>query len=160
MIRKTVGKISSDLLQKQADSTDPIEIERVMHDNYEQHIYETIEHGKKDYLKDFFIVVITKKERLMHNVLRNYFVVRETCPTPDYDQTVYHYHRDAEYVEFLWTLPSKDTYNLFKDNVLQIAPEERGLLQFILMDSDGELLALSKKLNGEVKNSNILEKGR
>jgi len=160
MARKTVGQISEELSSKTPISTDPIEIERAMHDNYEQHIYDATERGKKDFDGDFFIVVITKKEHLMNNVLRNYFIVRGTCPTPEYDQTVYHFHRDAEYIEFMWTLPSKDTYNLFKDNVLHIAPEERELLQFILMDIDGELLALSKKLNGEVKNSNILEKGR
>jgi len=55
----------------------------------------------------FYVCVITKKERLMDNVLRNYFLARSTCPTPQYDQTVYKYHRDSGAIQFLWVLPSK-----------------------------------------------------
>lgn len=156
-MRDTVGKISSDLIQQAPQSRDPIEIQREIHKNYEANVFEAIERGKKEFFHDFFVVVVTKKERLMQNVLRNYFLVRETCPTPDYDQTVYHYHRKDDKIEFLWVLPSKDTCQLFKDNVLQIAEEEKWLLEFILKDSAGELLALSKKLNGEVKDSIIIE---
>ena len=158
-MKETVGKLSSDLLLKDVDTRDPIELQRVMHKDYEKNLYEAIENGKKSYPRDFFVVVITKKEKLMPNVLRNYFFTRETCPTPEYDQTVYHYHREGDVIEFLWVLPSKDTCVLFKNNVLQIAPEEKWLLEFILKDSAGELLELSKKLNGELKDSILLEKG-
>lgn len=154
---KTVGKISTDLQRKAPDSRDPIEIQRAIHHDYEKHFSECVDNALKTIEGDFYVCVITKKERLMNNVLRNYFLSRSTCPTPDYDQTVYKYHRNSGTVEFLWVLPSKDTCELFKQNALQIAPEERHLLDFILMDSSGELLALSKKLNGEKKESIKLE---
>lgn len=159
MAKETVGKIATDLAQKIPDTKDPIEIQREVHKDYENQIVEAINRGKKDFLKDFFVVVLTKKERLLQNVLRNYFFARSTCPTPEWDQTVYHYHRDEEVLEFLWVLPSKDTCQLFKDNFLKIVPEERPLLDYILKDSSGELLALSKKLNNEVKESILLDKG-
>jgi len=154
---ETVGKISSDLKQKAPDSRDPIEIQRAIHKDYEKHFSECVDNAKKTYGGDFYVCVITKKERLMDNVLRNYFLARSTCPTPDYDQTVYKYHRASGAIQFLWVLPSKDTCDLFKQNALQIAPEEKHLLTYILMDSSGELLALSKKLNGESAKSIILE---
>jgi len=159
MNKKTVGAVSLEFAQKTPDSRDPIELEREMHRDYEENIHKAIEDGKNTIEGDFFITVITKKERLMKNVLRHYFLARKSCPSPDYDQTVYHYHRYDDRLEFLWVLPSKDTCVLFKDNMLQIDPKERELLNFILMDSCGELLALSKKLNGEVKDSTLLEKG-
>jgi hypothetical protein len=34
---------------------------------------------------------------------------------------------------------------------LELPEEERQLLQYVLDDADGTLLALSKKLNGEIK---------
>lgn len=156
----TVGKIATDLQLKSPESNDPVELQRKMHENYEENIMQAVERGKKDFEGDFFVVVLTKRERLLTNVLRNYFFARSTCPTPEYDQAVYHYHRKEEALEFLWVLPSKDTVQLFKDNMLHIASEERELLEFILKDSAGELLQLSKKLNNELHDSILLDKGK
>ena len=86
----------------------------------------------------------------MKNVIRNYFIIRSTCPTPQYDNTVYHYHRSTEQIEFLWVLPSRDTYNMIKNSVLEMPAECRQLVQFVLEDADGTLLRKCKKLNGEV----------
>ena len=149
MSRDTVGKISSDLLQKAPETRDPIELEREMHKDYEKNIYQCCDEGKKAYNKDFFITVITKKERLMKNVLRNIFLHRSSCPTPDYDQTVYHYDKHSDVLKFLWVIPSKDTCILFKNNALEIVASERSLLQYILDFDDGTLYKLAKKFNGE-----------
>lgn len=159
MERPTVGKLAYDLSAKEPESRDPIELEREMHKDYEQHIYQCIERGKSSFADDFYIIVITKKEPLMPNVLRNYFSVRLSCPTPDYDQTVYRYHRVEDKIEFLWVVPSRDTCFVFKDNALQIAPEERGLLEYVLAFADGTLFKLAKKLNGEQEVSPVVDKG-
>lgn len=153
----TLGKVSLELRSKTPETRDPIEIQREVHKDYEKHFNECVNNAKKNFSGDFYVCVLTKKERLMPNVLRNYFLARSSCPTPDYDQTIYKYHRASGAVEFLWVLPSKDTCELFKQNALEIAPEEKLLLNYILMDSSGELLNLSKKLNGEKKNSPIIE---
>src|ERR1700691_2980131 len=108
MNRETVGKISSELLQKEPETRDPIEIQREVHKQYEAEIFECIERGKKLFPGDFYVEVVTKKERLMQNVLRNYYFPILACPTPTYDQTVYKYHFWDERIEFLWVVPAKD----------------------------------------------------
>ena len=157
MNRDTVGKISLALSEKQPETRDPIEIEREVHKDYEKHINDCIQRHKNTIDGNFYVEVITKKERLMPNVLRNYFFATQACPTPTWDQTIYKYHRSQDIIEFLWVVPSKDTVELFLQNALQIADNEKELLQFILKFTDGSLLKLAKKLNGEVEDSPFLD---
>ena len=147
--RDTVGKISTDLLAKTPYSNDPIEIERALHKDYVKEVTACIETNKNQLVGDFFVVVLTKKESLMENVLRHYFFARSSCPTPDYDQTVYHYHADIENIEFLWVIPSKDACITFMEQSSSIAPEEWGLLYFVLKFADGTLFKQAKILNNE-----------
>jgi len=154
--KKTVGSASYDRLIKDPETNDPIELQREMHKDYEANIQECITRCSKDYVGDFYIVVTTKKERLMPNVLRNYFFGRKSCPTPEYDQAVYKYHRKDGNIEFLWVLPSKDTCEMMRDNALKIAPEERALRDFVLAFYDRTLFTLSKRLNGEKEDSPFL----
>lgn len=154
--KKTVGSEAYDRLLKLPETTDPIELEREMHKDYEANVQECITRSSKEYDGDFFVVVTTKKERIMQNVLRNYFFGRKTCPTPEYDQAVYRYHRKEGIAEFLWVIPSKDTCQMMRDNALEVAPEERELRDFVLSFYDGSLLQLSKRLNGEKENSPFL----
>ncbi len=155
--RETVGKLSSELLQKESPTHSPIELEREMHTEYEANLFSCIETGKKMYGNSFYVVVITKRERLMPNVFRNYFFSRSSCPTPDWDQTVYRYEKSCDEIEFLWVIPSKDTCEHLTLNALQVAPEERALLGFVLSFSDGTLFKLAKKLNKEMEHSPLLE---
>lgn len=142
--RETVGKISSELLKKTAVTNDPIEIERAMHEGYVKNILECINDAPNSYGDAYFIVVITKKEPLMPNVLRNYFLARKSCPTPDYDQAVYLYNKILEELTFLWVIPSKDACLYLKDNALSVSEEEKPLLRFVLDFADGTLYKLSK----------------
>lgn len=155
--KDTVGKISSELLNKTPESQDPIELERAMQEDYMKELLDTIDKGIKEYSHDFYITVITKNEKLMPNVFRNYFFHRKSCPTPEYDQSVYRYNRPLERVEYLWTVPSKEACIHLKKNALQVVSEEKGLLNFVLQFYDGTLLRLSKKFNNEKDNSPILE---
>lgn len=160
MKRETVGKISSDLIVKPPDTRSPVELEREMQKEYMKHLLECIDMHKKIFDKDFYIVVITKKERLMQNVLRNYFTARHSCPTPDYDQSVYRYDHLDQRIDYIWTIPSQDASHHLKNNALHVVPEERGLLKFVLEFSDGTLYTLAKKLNGEAIDSPLLEEKR
>lgn len=157
MERETVGKISSDLLLKEPLTRDPIELEREMHKEYEKNIIECAERGSKIYRGDFYVVVLTKKERLMQNVIRHYYFHRSSCPTPDYDQAVYKANQTTSEIEFIWVIPSRDTCFHFKQNRLSIDPSEQGLLDFVLKFDDGTLRKLAKKLNKEKEDSPLLE---
>lgn len=154
--KKAVGAYAAELQQKEQETRDPIEIQREVHKDYEKHFMEALDTGKKNYPGDFFIVVTTKMERLMQNVIRNYFFPRQSCPTPEYDQAVYRYDRQSEMVEFLWVLPAKDVCEHLRINALMVAPEERELLFFVLSFYDGTLMVKAKKLNNELADSPLL----
>ena len=157
MIRKkTLGEQAVPLLQKEPESRDPIELQREMQRDYLDDLKKCITDFKKTHRGDFFVVVITKNEKLLPNVFRNYFFARISCPTPDYDQSVYHYKHDIECAEYVWTIPSRDACMYLRHNCQVVAPEERQLLQFVMDFSDGSLFKLSKKLNREVADSPLL----
>lgn len=149
--RDTIGKLSLDLLDGSS------ELDHSAHEQmqqqlieYENNVIECLESGKKTYPHDFYIVVETKKEPKLKNVLRNYFLHRQTCPTPTYDNVVYKYHKLDDALEFLWVLPSKQTYKMMLNHMLEIPSEEHELLRFVLDDADGTLLNICKQLNGEL----------
>lgn len=157
--KTTVGKVALDLAKKSPDTLDPIEIEREMHTDYEKNIDLCIDDGLTKYTHDFYVVVLTKKERLLENVLRNYFFSRSTCPTPEYDQTVYKYHYSTGDVEFLWVIPSKDTCEVMRDYAIEVVHEEKELLRYVLDFYDGSLFTKAKQLNNEMPDSPLLKKG-
>jgi hypothetical protein len=155
--RDTVGKISSDLLQKLPESNDPIELQRKMQEDYIDHLISCINDNKQWFDDNFYVLVITKQERLMPNVFRNYFFARQSCPTPDYDQSVYRYKKKEEALEYLWTVPTKDACLHLQDNITRVDKSERELLNFVVEFFDGTLMELSKKLNHEKEDSPLLE---
>lgn len=151
MKRETVGKISWDLLANASLADHSVEEQmQEQLECYESEVYTAIERGKNSFPGDFYLVVETKKEPKLQNVLRNYFIVRQSCPTPQYDNAVYKYHHIDENIEFLWVLPDKKVYTLLKQNALDLPLDQRDLLQYVLEDSDGTLLNKCKKLNGEL----------
>jgi len=147
--RDTVGKISSELLTKDAPTNSPIELEREMHTEYDANLHQCVQSSKSTYPKDFYVVVITKRERLMPNVFRNYFFARQTCPTPEWDQAVYHYRRSSDSIDFMWVIPSKETCAYLRMHALNVSHEEKQLLNFVLQFEDGSLFTVAKKLNRE-----------
>lgn len=147
--KQTVGSASLDLMLKNHAQASAIDYEREMHKEYEREIFKCIDGSLTKIDGDFFVVVLRKQERLMSNVYRNFFLARKSCPTPTYDQVVYKYHRDLDAVEFLWVVPDMETCAVFTRNALQIDPQERQLLKFVLDFNDGTLDRLAKTLNNE-----------
>jgi hypothetical protein len=150
MSKETIGKVATDLLQKPIETRDPIELERSMHKDYEKEVYETVMRARKEISTDFYVVVITKRERLLENVFRNYFFYRHSCPTPDYDQAVYRYHAKEQELEFLWVIPSRDTCYYLLENESLVRPDEYHLLSFVKSFQDQTLFKICKTLNGEL----------
>lgn len=121
--------------------------------DYIPNLIEATNKGKKDLVsKDFYIVVLTKRERLMQNVFRHYFFTRLSCPTPDYDQAVYRYSALRDEVEFVWVVPDPYTCNYFIENSITIPPEDRCLLDYVFKFKDGTLDKLARHFNGEKEN--------
>ena len=150
MFRETVGKLALKLLGEQKKDTHSVfEQMREQLSEYDTSINDCVEAHKKVFPSDFFVIVITKKERLMPNVFRHYFFARLSCPTPDYDQTVYHYHKDLEAIDFIWTIPDRNTCHWFRENALMIDTQEKDLLKLVLDFNDGTLMKRAKQLNKE-----------
>lgn len=157
MTKKKVGQLSAELLQKEPESRDPIEIERVMQKEYLDNLIECCQTHKQQFPGNFFVIVITKNEKLMPNVFRNYFYARQSCPTPDYDQSVFAYNREDDRLEYVWTIPSKDTCIHLLKNYNDVAESEKQLLNFVFQFAHGTLMELAKKYNGEREDSSFLE---
>ena len=154
--KKTVGAVAVDLQQKEPESRDPIEIQRATEKDYLRNLGKCVEENMGQFAGDFYVVVITKNERLLHNVFRCYFFDRSSCPTPDYDQTVFLFKHDSQEIEYLWTVPDRETSLLYANNIEKVVPEEHALLENILKFRDGTLFALCKKLNKEEDSSPLL----
>ena len=155
--RDTVGKLSTDLLKSFYDNDHTAEDqmrEQLM--DYDRNIHECVDVHKKNFAGDFFVVVLTKKERLMQNVLRHYFLARLSCPTPEWDQTVYKYIRSADEIKFMWTIPSKDTCETMMKYPNLVDKEEQDLLNFVVNYYDGTLFKLAKRLNNEEAETPLL----
>ena len=147
--REKVGKIVYDMWGKVPEASDATEQMREQLSEYDQNMVACIEDAKTKYFNDFYIVVITKKERLMPNVIRNYFFSRFTCPTPDYDQTVYKYSKSSDTIEFIWVIPSKQACLYLLNNPLEV--KEKELLKFTLEFYDGTLAKKALLLNNELE---------
>lgn len=169
----TVGKKSIELQQKPQESRDPIELQREMQKDYIRDLEWCILHAKKRidcssipnhhvckgasaWTGSFYVQVNCKAEKLLKNVIRNYFEPKRACPTPNYDQTVFFYNHENDNIEFIWTIPDRETCQIYIENALQVVPEEKELLNFILAFADGTLYKLAKKLNGERDDSPLL----
>jgi hypothetical protein len=154
----TVGSVAVQLQEKASNDTHSI-IDQTQQQisEYYDNLIKCYKENKSKYQGDFYIVVLTKKERLLENVVRNYFFARTTCPTPDYDQAVYKFDHFKEEINFVWVIPDKETCLMMINNTALIAPEEQQLLQFVIDYSTGKLFQLAKKLNGESLTSPILE---
>lgn len=155
--KKTVGKAALELAS-QADNKHTVidQMEENLTD-YEKEVIDCAERGLKVYDDDFFVVVLTKKERLFDNIFRNYFLHRKSCPTPEYDQTVFRVNHKSADVELIWVLPDKETCIVYLRDALLVHPEEKQLLNYIIAFSDGTLDQLARKLNKEPGTSLFLE---
>jgi hypothetical protein len=164
----TIGKIAYDLQKTSPSKIDPREIQRATEKEYLDNLIWSVKHARKELdcsniaghdscinrdamVGDFYIACLLKKEKLLENVLRNYFVPTISCPTPHFDQTVYKYNAAKEDVEFLWVIPDQETCEIFKENKNIIVPEEQHLLAYILDYYNGNLFNMAKRLNGETK---------
>jgi len=156
--KRTVGDISRELILKDKKIThSPAEQMASQLDKFEENVFKCVKENIKTFPEDFYVVVLTKKEKLMQNVIRNYFYGRLSCPTPNYDQIVYKYHKKEDKLDFLWVIPDKETSKYMVANTAKVDPSQWGLLQNVLKFADGSLFRLAKELNGEEEKTSILK---
>lgn len=154
--KKSVGQISSELKLKEILSPSQhtvAEQGKEMLKDYMPNLLEATNRGVRENPKrDFYVVVLTKQERLMDNVFRHYFFYRLSCPTPTYDQAVYFYSHTNQTLEFIWVVPDIHTCRRFLSNSLSISPDEKCVLEFVMKFNDGTLEDIARQRNGEKEN--------
>lgn len=154
---KTVGEASLDLQKQDVVDATYQELQTEMQKEYMHTLWKEIDEQKELFKEPFYLVVITKREKLMTNVMRNYFMSRQSCPTPDWDQAVYRYTKSEDKLEFLWVIPDRDICDWMLDHPGDVPLEHEHLMMFARQLYSGELLKLAKRLNNEQKDSNLLE---
>ena len=147
--KKTAGEYYLDLLNKSPEEIDVVEMQREMQKDWEKNIVACVDNHKKIFPDDFYVVITTKRERILSTVVRNYFSARMSCPTPNYEQIVYKYHRDDDRLEFIWSVPDRETCVVYLNNAQEVDPSEYELLKMIRDFADGTLFKECKKRNNE-----------
>lgn len=172
---ETFGKKYSELVKDTTVITNSIELQRQSEKEHLDNIIWAIKHALKsidcsmikghDKCKsrsaiegDFYIVVLIKKEPMLSDVFRQYFMVAGCCPTPTYDQMVYKFNSQLQDLELIWVIPDRESSIMYKQNKNIVDPEEHQLLQYVLDFYDGTLNEKAKILNKEKKSGIILFK--
>jgi len=129
MTKKTVGEVSTELLKNPDEKQGIIDTQKEMNKQFLPQVEECIK-NHKDWKDPYYIVVINKRERLLVNVIRQYFLARFTLPTPDYDQTVFKYFPSTGDLKFLWVLPDKNSIEFINENSSTLPLEQSQLIEF------------------------------
>lgn len=138
MERKTVGELSQELLLRPDTKQGVIDTQREMNKQIIPEIEKCIK-NHKSWDDPYYIVILTKRERLLVNVIRQYFVARRSLPTPDLDQTVFKYTPKTGDLEYLWTVPDSTTVNMLVWSGMEIPEEQRDLYEFAYLFEHGQL---------------------
>lgn len=153
MNNKKYGQLAAEALEKNTLEDDVIEYRRLIERKVIQDLYSCANNSKNlpQYAnKNFYIVLIPKKERLAQGI-QSILFTRISCPTPVYSQAVWKYHRLSGELEYLWTIPSESLYKHILKNAVQFLQdnETRMITQYCMLMESGELLEWVKKENGE-----------
>lgn len=91
---------------------------------YAQEIEDCIEANRKRYQSPFYIFVLSAKEMWATNLVRNWFIARQSKPNgsdmmveyPNHTKTLYRIKDDEGLIELVWTLPGiEDCKSIIKN---------------------------------------------
>jgi len=153
--RYTAGKIIKDHMEKTWDEKDgmtPMDYAQMKTPKYIEELVDAAERGRKLYKGDFYIDVQKKEETIFKGkrVFKDNFIPKKACPTPNDDQDVYVYKRMSDTIEYLWSVPDRNTVDYLIENALLIPKEQKQLLGFCMDYKDGTLKKRAMELNGEI----------
>lgn len=120
----SVGQAVHDILESGDKSPEVGEIISEYGDSYVAQVQECIDRNARKYESPFYLVVLHKKEQWALNVLRNWFVARQTKPSmkdmwamfPNFMHTVYEANKAGGELKLLWTLPSPQEAKVVLEN--------------------------------------------
>ena len=147
----TFGEQYLEGIQKDSGMAPVSDIRDGMLSEWDKNVLEVVQKTRAlEPTRHFYVCVTTKREFLVKNTIRNYFESKYACPTPSFEQVVYKIHQGGTNISIMWVIPNKDACIYLTMNALNVAPEERQLLEYVLRFNKGELDQLAQKENGEV----------
>ncbi len=143
--RKTVGEEAYKRQENPDTKQGIIDTQREMDKEYFGEIEKCIQ-NHKHWDQPFYIVVLCKKEQLMENVIRRYFIGRMSMPTPQWDQTLWRYDPKSGDLRFVWVLPDQETAKWMAMNPQTLQEKHLELLCFVLDFLDKKLYSFYHNL--------------
>ena len=129
--KKTVGAEALERLAKGDNKQGVIDTQREVDKDYFPQMEICIQ-NHKEWREPFYIVVHHKKEKLLENVIRRYFIGMQSMPTPQWDQTLWRYTPKTEELRFIWTLPDENTAMWMASNPHELTEHHGELVNFIM----------------------------
>jgi hypothetical protein len=110
---KRVGQAVVDILSKEQPEQTVEETIDAFGPDFVKELESTIESNKHRYQSPFYVLILTKKEMWACNVVRNFFIARQTYPLatdiikdyPNHTKTLYKVNTDKGSLEIMWCLP-------------------------------------------------------
>lgn len=128
---KIVGQEVFDILSKDQPMQTVGETLDTFGPDFAKFMEKTVEDNKEKYKSPFYILVLTKKDYFMPNLIRNWFISRQTPPhafnlMEDYTnatKTLYIVDAQKGLCKLLWSLPGLDECFSIARHPLTFAPE-------------------------------------
>ena len=139
-----VGQAVYDILSKPYEAYEVGEIINEYSKKYTEEVKEAIKNGLKNFESPFYILVLHKKEFWTDNVLRNWFVSRQTRPLaadlrreyPNHGITLYSYDGTNGHLKILYSLPTAQDSKTIMKNAHLYDPQ---LVEWIKKFNEGRL---------------------
>lgn len=121
---KRVGQAVVDILSKEQKSQTVQETIDAYAPQFLKELESAIEEGKRKYKSPYYVLVLSHKEMWAVNMMRNWFIPRQTPPYaldllgqyPNHMKTLYMADADKGIVTLLWTIPGyQDCISILKN---------------------------------------------
>ncbi len=154
-LKKTAGKIYSDLRSKQQDQLTVFDAVQAIGNDMMPKLVAMIDKDKQKSECDFYVEVCICMNPILGDVPEFKMISRYTCPTPFPDRAVFRYDKKKDAIFFLWHVPSEREIQYYRDNMLFLRPDEKEAARNAFDYQDGTLLRRAKELNGEINDYDL-----
>jgi hypothetical protein len=139
-----VGQAVMDIISKDQPEYTVEDILDGMAEDFTKELTDTYEKNKKLYRNPFYVLVLTQKTMWAANVIRNFFIARQTPPHasdlerdyPNHTKTLYMFDSEKGQFKVIWSLPGIEEMKSVLRNPM---PFHDDLVHWIYDFKDGKL---------------------
>lgn len=148
--RETVGAMSIKAAQDQNQS-DTWETTQQREKEILHNLHDFVEKKKVEHRSDFFIMLLSRREKILTNVIRDRLYCLKACPTPNYNQSLWKYHYLDDRLEFLWSVPPKEAVDFLSRYPIEMNDMCADVIKCVFDFIDGTLARKTRELNNLVR---------